>query len=250
LYSSEHGPYSDDEINRIEKAKNYGHPLIIGAADGNYDGLAAAATEHTSLPGVWHTTYPTIKSEKGNAAALGSPTYRDPIKTLYPLTNAFLTSVLTKIRGKAPQEPEWPSEAPSSVAVYTSAAIPGWQNSLLVPTLKEGKLIRLKLTASGTGVTGDTLTYFKMPVRYRDIALSPDGTRIYLAVDSTSVTSGPSKEDPQQISYKGCIVEFTYQGQGNKPRSGVKSNTPTAPAQPSKPGRRATERSMLTPRKE
>jgi hypothetical protein len=121
---------------------------------------------------------------------------------------------------------------------------------LLVPTLKEGKLIRLKLTSSGTGVTGDTLTYFKLPVRYRDIALSPDGTKIYLAVDSTSVTSGPSKEDPQQISYKGCIVEFAYQGQSNRPRNGAKAKAPAAPAQQPKREHRATERSILTQRKE
>jgi PQQ-dependent dehydrogenase (s-GDH family) len=241
FYSSEHGPYSDDEINLIEAGKNYGHPLIIGAADGNYDGLAAAATEHANLPGIWHTTYPTIKSEKANATVLGPTTYRDPIKTLYPLSNQFLTSVLTRVREKAPQEPEWPSEAPSSLAVYTADAIPGWRNSLLMPTLKKGKLIRLQLNASGTGVTGDTLTYFKIPSRYRDIALSPDGTRIYLAVDSTAVTSGPSKEDPQQISYNGCIVEFTYLGSGDQ--ADKPSGKQALPAQPIVPARRRTSKS-------
>src|SRR4028119_2540937 len=29
LYSCEHGPYSDDEVNLIEKGANYGHPLVI-----------------------------------------------------------------------------------------------------------------------------------------------------------------------------------------------------------------------------
>ena len=44
LYGSSHGPYTDDEINIIEPAKNYGHPLVIGfAADNNYNGSTAGA---------------------------------------------------------------------------------------------------------------------------------------------------------------------------------------------------------------
>jgi PQQ-dependent dehydrogenase (s-GDH family) len=213
LYESEHGPYSDDEINIIERGQNYGHPLVIGYPDGNYNGLAAGVSDRASLPGAWHTTYPFIANEQAAVAALGA-SYRAPIKTLYPNSNQFLTDLYGKVRRHDPQQPEWPSEAPSSLAVYTDVAIPGWQNSLLLPTLKHGKLIRLQLNAAGTGVSGDTLTYFRAPVRYRDVALAPDGRRIYLATDSASVSSGPSKEDPKSTSCKGCIVEFTYQSGG------------------------------------
>jgi PQQ-dependent dehydrogenase (s-GDH family) len=219
LYESEHGPYSDDEINLIEPSRNYGHPLVIGYPDGNYNGLAASVSDRTTLPGAWHTTYPFIATEQAAASALGA-SFRAPIKTLYPNSNQFLTDLFGKVRRHDPQQPEWPSEAPSSLAVYTSTAIPGWQNSLLLPTLKHGKLIRLQLNAAGTGVSGDTLTYFRAPVRYRDVALSPDGRRLYLATDSASVSSGPSKEDPKSTSCKGCIVEFTYQ-QGGQPGSPV-----------------------------
>ncbi|GAB3238470.1 hypothetical protein GCM10027346_31140 [Hymenobacter seoulensis] len=224
LYSSEHGPFSDDEINLVEQGKNYGHPLVIGLADGNYDGLAAAASEHPSLPGRWHTTYPTIGSEKAAATQLGAA-YRNPIFSLYPLSNQFLTTILTRIRNQAPAQPTWNSEAPSSLAMYTATTIPGWQNSLLIPTLKRGKLIRLKLHENGTGIASDTLMYFKAPVRYRDLALSPDGTRIYLATDSASVTSGPSEEAPKGTVCKGCIVEFRYMGGGS-------ATTPPMPANP------------------
>ncbi|RYY25614.1 MAG: hypothetical protein EOO04_11725, partial [Chitinophagaceae bacterium] len=58
LYLAEHGPFSDDEINVIVKGGNYGHPLVIGYADGNYNGLAAGVTPTDSLPGKWNTTYP------------------------------------------------------------------------------------------------------------------------------------------------------------------------------------------------
>lgn len=213
LYESEHGPFSDDEVNIIEKGKNYGHPVVIGYADGNYDGLAAGVSNHADGPGKWHTAYPLIVSEKENAKAMGAD-YRGPLITLYPNSHALLDSLFAKIQSGG--DGKWPSEAPSSIAVYTSAAVPGWQNSLLLPTLKGGKLIRLKLNAGGDQVTGDTICYFKGRERYRDIALSPDGRKIYLATDSTSVSSGPSKENPQQISYRGCILEFTYLG----PRGG------------------------------
>jgi PQQ-dependent dehydrogenase (s-GDH family) len=237
LYESEHGPFSDDEVNLVERGKNYGHPLVIGYNDNNYNGLAAGVSEHATLPGAWHTSYPFIKSENANAAAIGPALYRDPMKTLYPNSNAFLNTLFTKTRAHDPNAPEWASEAPSSLAVYTATAIPGWQNSLLLPTLKHGKLIRLKLNAAGTGISGDTLTYFKAPVRYRDVALSPDGTRLYLATDSASVTSGPSKEDPKGTSCKGCILEYTYLPGGQQPAAEQQPGAPPVPARPAEPRR-------------
>lgn len=209
MYESEHGPYSDDEVNIIEKGKNYGHPLVLGYADGNYDGLAAGVTSHQSLPGIWQTTYPTIGSETENAKRIGND-YRDPILTLYPNTHSFLTTLYDSIKIDTGKQ-EWASEAPSSIEVYTSDAIPGWKNSLLLPSLKNGHLIRLNLNENGTGITGDTVCYFKAQVRYRDIAISPDGKTIYVVTDSASVSSGPSAEDPKQVSYKGCLLAFHYE---------------------------------------
>ncbi|MBW8683137.1 PQQ-dependent sugar dehydrogenase [Chitinophaga rhizophila] len=209
IYSSEHGPYSDDEVNLIERGKNYGHPLVIGYADGNYDGLAAGVSDKTNLPGEWHTSYPFIASEKANARRIGAETYRDPLTTLYPNAASFLQALFQKIRSGG-EDSEWPSEAPSSIAVYTHATIPGWRNSLLVPTLKGGKLIRLKLDEKGEKVVGDTINYFKGKERYRAIEIAPKGDRLFLSVDSTNITSGPSKENPQQISCSGCIIEFTW----------------------------------------
>jgi PQQ-dependent dehydrogenase (s-GDH family) len=213
LYSSEHGPFSDDEINIIEGGKNYGHPLVIGLDDNNYNGLAAAASEHDSLPGPWNTTYPLIVNEKANAAKIGSASYRNPIKTLYPNSNDFLLGILAEIKEGASETPSWPSEAPSSIDVYTSSSIPGWKNSLLIPTLKGGKIMRLKLNEAGDKIVGDTVIYFKSKSRrYRDLAIAPNGLKFYVAVDSSAVTSGPSEEDPQKTSYRGAIIEFSYVG--------------------------------------
>jgi len=208
LYSSEHGPYSDDEINLIEKGKNYGHPLVVGFADGNYDGLAASVTNYKDVPGRWHTSYPTIVSERVNRDALGVD-YRDPLKTFYPNSNTFLRKLFVYNRATG-DEGHWPSEAPSSLAVDTSDAIPGWKNSLLMPSLKTHRLIRLKLSARGDRIVGDTLTYFPRTGRIRDVTISPDGLHLYLAVDSSAFTSVPSRAELRQETYRGCIVEFTY----------------------------------------
>ena len=210
LYEGEHGPFSDDEINIIEKGKNYGHPLVMGYADGNYDSLAASVTPYKEVPGPWHTSYPLIGSERDNAAAMGDA-YRGPIITLYPNEHAFLVSLYKQISSGAPR-PQWSSEATSGLDIYTSAAIPGWKNSLLLPSLKWGHLVRLKLNAAGNGIAGDTLTYFKAAARYRDLAVSLDGKKIYLASDSAAISSGPSRNDPKQLSLRGCIVEYTYRG--------------------------------------
>ena len=208
LYATEHGPFSDDEVNIIGKGNNYGHPLISGYADGNYDGLAASVSAHNTLPGDWNTTYPLIKSEKQNAKKIGK-VYRDPIVSLYPNSNSFLKS-LYKERLTGEEKQEWPSEAPSSIAVYSYDAIPGWKHSLLIPTLKGNKLIRCKMDDQGNHVTSDTICYFNNKCRYRDIALSPDGLKIYLSVDNTATSSNPAKENPEQLHYPGTIIEFTF----------------------------------------
>ena len=219
IYESEHGPYSDDEVNIIEEGKNYGHPLVIGYADGNYDGLAAGVTSHQSLPGTWHTAYPQIESEKENAKRMGSD-YRDPIRTLYPNPHSFLATLYDSIKMDTGKQ-EWASEAPSSIDVYTLDAIPEWKNSLLLPSLKNGHIVRLKLNEDGTGITGDTLCYFKGEVRYRDVAISPDGKTIYAITDSASVSSGPSAEDPKQVSYNGCLLSFHYEGNNAAANSNI-----------------------------
>jgi len=145
--------------------------------------------------------------------------YKDPIRTLYPNSNNFLKQ-LYESRLKGQEDQKWPSEAPSSIEVYTSDAIPGWKNSILLPTLKGNRLIRLKLNEGGDGIVGDTISYFKNKVRYRDIAVSADGKKIYLAIDSTATSSNPAKENPEQVYNPGSILEFTYQEQPRTTRSG------------------------------
>jgi PQQ-dependent dehydrogenase (s-GDH family) len=206
LYSAEHGPYSDDEINLIEKGNNYGHPFVIGYPDGNYDGLAASVSNKQEYPDPWHTSYPFIGSEKRNADSIGR-TFRGPVMSFYPTSGAKLSNAFEKI--KLGQDASWDAYAPSGIAVYQSTAIPNWQQSILVTSLKGGKLLRLKLNPDGS-VDPKVFEYFPSRARYRDVTVSLDGTKIYLATDSSAITSGPTAENPKAISYRGCILELSY----------------------------------------
>jgi glucose/arabinose dehydrogenase len=46
--------YSDDEINIIEQFRNYGHPLIEGFVDGNYNGNSVQGTNTSVSAGALH----------------------------------------------------------------------------------------------------------------------------------------------------------------------------------------------------
>lgn len=208
LYSSEHGPYSDDEINKIHKGGNYGHPLVIGYTDGNYDGLSAAVTDRDGLPGPWNTSLPLIESEKKNAGQLQN--YHDPLYSFFPHDNDFLSALVKKVReGESDQ---WDAVAHSGIVGYSSDAIPGWQHSILVTSLVKGSLFRLKLNESGDRVT-HCQKYFKGKVRYRDVAVSADGLKIYIITDKSLITSGPSEEDPKVTELRGAIIEFKWEGE-------------------------------------
>jgi PQQ-dependent dehydrogenase (s-GDH family) len=203
LYEAEHGPYSDDELNLISAGRNYGFPLVVGMADGNYNN--AAVGEGTSVP--------FILNEATNAANLGA-NYRNPLKTFFPWDNASVRVAYQNAVNNTPPVPNyylsWNSIAPSGIAYYGSNAIPGWQNSILITSLKRRRVYRLQLDAAGTTVTSDTLPFFADMGRFRDLAISPDGTKIYVSCDSEGQTSGPTAGTTIDPPNKGCILEFTY----------------------------------------
>jgi PQQ-dependent dehydrogenase (s-GDH family) len=184
LYSSEHGPFSDDEINLIEAGYNYGWPKVIGYCDGNYDGRTTGGY--------------TITDEKANCSSLNVV---EPIFGVFaaPVPPNQNTSYLT-----------WPSVGLSGTDFYGSDKIPYWQNSLLVAQLKKGGLSRYKLSSDGTSISSDTINYFVGKGRFRDIAVSADGLKIYVACDSIGQTSGPTGAVVDSPPNPGSILAFSY----------------------------------------
>jgi len=207
IFTSEHGPFSDDEINIIKRGGNYGHPLVIGYADGNYNGLAAGVSKIDSLQGIWNTSYPFIKSEAENSKILKN--YQEPIKSFSATGSARLTSIANRIREGKGKDPEWSSLAPSGLSFYSSSAIPGWKSSLLVTSLKHGKLVRLQLDSSLRKVIKEE-DLFGERARYRDVTISSDGKKIYIVTDKSMITSGPTEKNPEKQNVQGAIIEYKY----------------------------------------
>src|SRR5690606_982858 len=136
LYSSEHGPKTDDEINIISSGNNYGWPLVSGYQDGtsyyeycnwssvsNCTSVSDGNTDHSCLDGA------TVTLETS------APTITEPMKTFgtlsendtpgYDFTPGWLT---------------WPTVGPSSIDIYEGTQIPNWDKSLIIPTLKKGTI--------------------------------------------------------------------------------------------------------------
>lgn len=206
LYEAEHGPYSDDEINIIVPQGNYGHPLVSGFADGNYNGSAVGAG----------SSVPLIVSEQANAAGLG-PNYQDPIITLFPADQDSVNTIYLNDKNQTPPFPNyylsWPTAAPSGLGYYDSDGIPGWKNSLLIASLKLGRVYRIQLSADGRSMIGDTISYFNGLGRFRDVAFSADGKKIYVAADTMGQLQGAPGEAVIPPN-RGCILEFTYATSG------------------------------------
>lgn len=210
LYGSSHGPYSDDEINIIEANRNYGHPLVIGYVnDANYDNSSAGANT-TNTNGI-------ITSEVANAAAIGV-SYKDPLFSAYapPAGNTTTAGTIRYIYTNNPPNGTWPSEGWSGLDIYKNTVVPGWKNSLVVSSLKWGRVLRLKLGAAGTTIVptagADTVSYFGSTNRFRDLAFAPNGKEMFVIMDRSATTSGPSAGNPVVPACGGCVQKYTFLG--------------------------------------
>lgn len=160
LYSSEHGPNTDDELNIINTGRNYGWPDVAGYCD-------------------------------------------LPDEILFCDEN-FVSEPIAA----------WtPTLAVAGIDYYNHADIPEWQNSILMTTLKAGKLVSLQLSADGLSVTEEADWFVNHYGRLRDICVSPDG-RVFLAVSNRDGRGTPRPGDDRIVEIK--AVGST--GLSNKPK--------------------------------
>ncbi|HYE56380.1 MAG TPA: PQQ-dependent sugar dehydrogenase, partial [Chitinophagaceae bacterium] len=213
LFSDEHGPRTDDEINIIQGGRNYGWPYIAGRRDGvNYEYVNWSSSASCSSTPYTESTVPagaTVRQES-NYDTLSN--FQPPLTTMYASCGSLST---TTCNAGGTDWMRFATIAPSSIEFYhidAGLGIPGWYPSLLVPTLRRGTLYRYKLRMSLDSVITDSIPYFKTSNRYRDIAMSPDGKKIYLITDSIGSTSGPSGSGTSALADRGAILEYTYTG--------------------------------------
>lgn len=130
LFSSEHGPDSDDEVNIIEKGRNYGWPDVRGFC--NEAGEQTFCNDHDVV---------------------------EPLKA-------------------------WtPTIAVCGIDYYNSDSIPQWKNSILMCTLKNERLMQLKLSEDKRSIA-DTKEFLTSEYgRMRDVCVAPDG-RIFICTSN------------------------------------------------------------------
>lgn len=226
LYSSEHGVRTDDEINIISSGNNYAWPYWAGFRDNpaqNYRYInwssAGGNCSSTSYNEVVIPSGATVLQENTFAAG----TFTDPIFSMYPACNGASNCNVTLTSGT--NWMQYPTIAPSSIDHYGFTNIPGWHQSLLVPTLRRGTLYRYKLNNMRNGIINDSVPYFFRTDRYRDLALK-NGNIIFTVTDSIGSTSGPSGGGTNVLSRPGTILKYTFLGYQNNGGNN-KSTLPT-----------------------
>ncbi len=208
LYASDHGPATDDELNVIEAGRNYGWPYVAGRRDDRgyiyANWSAAAPTPCQTLKFDRLVAPPAVPQSK--ESDWRDPAFAPPIATFFTVMPDYDSRKF----GAA-------TIAPAGIDMYTSPAIPGWANSVLITGMRTGATYRVKLDAAGRTADGEPKEYFRSADRYRDVVVSPDGRRIYLATDNFGTTMSPGGGSTSRLTHPGAIIEFTYAGSTPRP---------------------------------
>jgi PQQ-dependent dehydrogenase (s-GDH family) len=205
LFESEHGESIDDEVNLVVAGGNYGWPLIAGYQDDQSyvysDWSASSPQPCASLTFNVANPPPSVPRQRESAAHVLN--FMPPMKTFFTVPNTYDLRTL----GNA-------TAAPAGLKVYTSRAIPGWRNSLLLTSMISGVVFRMPLTNDRRSPVGAPVAYFKTGNRYRDIVVAPDGLRLYVVTDPEGRTVGPSGALTRELTNPGAVLEFKYTGAG------------------------------------
>jgi PQQ-dependent dehydrogenase (s-GDH family) len=203
LYASDHGPSSDDEVDLITPGGNFGWPLVAGYKDDRgYVYANWSASAPTPCPDLtFDNLRPPASVPQAKETAWNDPRFVAPLATFFTVPSGYQFADL----GNA-------SVAPAGIDIYTARAIPTWANSVLLAAMRTGTMYRMKLGADGKAVAGSPIEYFKTTNRYRDVAISPDGGRIFLSTDSFGATSDADGQRTETLSHPGTVLEFTYTG--------------------------------------
>jgi PQQ-dependent dehydrogenase (s-GDH family) len=214
LYSSEQGPKSDDEINLLTAGGNYGWPRVAGYKDDSgyvFGDWSAAPGCGTTVP-YDAFVIPDVVPQYAEHT-FEAKDFVQPLQTYYtvPSTHDFKGDACN---GSGLYFICYPTIAPSSLDFYAKDAIPGWNNSLLMPTLKDGTVYRVAVTDNGRDL-GKSQPLWTSVNRYRDTAIGADGTTIYVATDKDGLARGRNGDATSALENPGAILVFHYTGAGS-----------------------------------
>jgi PQQ-dependent dehydrogenase (s-GDH family) len=205
LYSSEHGPNSDDELNLIVAGSNYGWPHIAGYRDdrgyvytnwSQSKGIPCASLKFDEFGEVPASVPRQRESEwKG--------TFVPPIRTFFTVAADYDF-----------QKSGGATIAAGGLDIYTARTngIPGWANSVLQPGMTMGRVYRVKLSEDGRSATGSNEELFRTANRYRDLVIGRDQRSFYLVTDNNGLgrTTDPSGARVTTFANPGSVLEFRY----------------------------------------
>ncbi len=209
LYSSEHGPSSDDELNLLEAGGNYGWPHVAGFRDDQayvYANYSAAANckDLTFDPNVIPEGVP-IQHE----LQWYDVNFKAPVKTFWTVRDDHDFS--DSRCGPDHAYLCWPTAAPSGIIYYPAdGAMAAWRKSILMTTLKSGSLFRIQMSGDEKEVQGDLSRHFRSRNRYRVAAIDPEGRNIYIATDNSGGAMDEEGKPAASVANPGAILVFTY----------------------------------------
>lgn len=221
IYVAEHGDNSDDEINRLVAGGNYGWLYVSGYLDDKayqyYNWSAAENCNELKFNDVAPAPAGVIVK---NESEFNATNFAPPIQTFYTVDKGFNFTESAQSCGEMISTC-YPTVAPSSLGLYTSDVLPGWENNILMTTLKAGKIFKIALNDNGTAVSGEPEELFRSENRYRDIAFSPDGSTIYVITDMRGPVQA-MKEGPitptLTLWSPGSLIAFKYGGSNSTVR--------------------------------
>lgn len=203
LYVSDHGPSTDDELDLVMAGKNYGWPRVAGYKDdkayvyANWSASSPTPCRELKFDDLKPpASVPQVRESEWN-----EPGFVPPLVTFFTVGSEYDFRTL----GTA-------TVAPAGIEIYSSSAIPGWSRSILLATMRAGRVYRAKLNGDGSAIAGQPLEYFKTSNRYRDITVSPDGKRVFLCTDNFGITDDSDGRRTDALANPGAILEFTYSG--------------------------------------
>jgi PQQ-dependent dehydrogenase (s-GDH family) len=241
LYTSDHGPKTDDEVNVLRAGGNYGWPHVAGLRDD-------MAYQYAR----WYDASVPCRSLEFSDLVVPASVPTHDETSFVPALTAPLATLFTVPTGYDFADPAcggvhsicWPTVGASSIEWYEGGAIPGWDRVLIVSTLKRGSLYVVPVDASGQRAAGPISREARTENRYRDTAVSADGRTIYVATDGGGLVEALGGGVSRTLSHPGSILAFTHAGEApvtptaaaaGGPSGRVTSAAPAPSATPPRP---------------